>query len=186
MHLSASAIALRRLMRANALLLEIVSGLYDQQASRWTAPTAPSAKWHLWHVARWSDIVQSTLFPIANNESDLANKGTDYSPDKSSRAMVVLMSVNTLSLVTATFVGGIVAEYFGNLSTFYGASGMGFAGAMLLLIAPEPRIAKTARYSLLTLVNVIKTPLLLRVAAIAITLQFVTFGVNFGFLPIHA
>jgi hypothetical protein len=42
MHLSASAIALRRLMRANALLLEIVSGLYDQQASRWTAPTAPS------------------------------------------------------------------------------------------------------------------------------------------------
>ena len=96
------------------------------------------------------------------------------------------MSVNTLSLVTATFVGGIVAEYFGNLSTFYGASGMGFAGAMLLLIAPEPRIAKTARYSLLTLVNVIKTPLLLRVAAIAITLQFVTFGVNFGFLPIHA
>ena len=109
-----------------------------------------------------------------------------YSPDKSSRAMAVLMSVNTLSLVTATFVGGIVAEYFGNLSTFYGASGMGFAGAMLLLIAPEPRIAKTARYSLSTLVNVIKTPLLLRVAAIAITLQFVTFGVNFGFLPIHA
>jgi len=77
MHLSASAIALRRLMRANALLLEIVTGLYDQQASRWTAPTAPSAKWHLWHVARWSDIVQSTLFPIANNESDLSSKGSE-------------------------------------------------------------------------------------------------------------
>ena len=77
MHLSASAIALRRLMRANALLLEIVTGLYDEKASRWTAPTAPSAKWHLWHVARWLGIVQSTLFPIANNESDLANKGTE-------------------------------------------------------------------------------------------------------------
>ncbi len=77
MHLSAPAIALRRLTRANALLLQIVTGLYDQQASRWTAPTAPSAKWHLWHVARWSDIVQSTLFPIANNESDLSNKGAE-------------------------------------------------------------------------------------------------------------
>jgi len=76
-HLSASAIVLRRLMSANALLLEIVTGLYDQQASRWAAPTAPSAKWHLWHVARWSDIVQSTLFPIANNESGLSNKGTE-------------------------------------------------------------------------------------------------------------
>ena len=109
-----------------------------------------------------------------------------YSPDRSSRAMAVLMSVNTLSLVTATFVGGIIAEYFGNLSTFYGAAGIGFAGALLLLIAPEPKIAESARYSFSTLVNVIKTPLLLRVAAIAITLQFVTFGVNFGFLPIHA
>jgi hypothetical protein len=73
MHLFVSAIALRRLIRANALLLEIVTGLYDQQVSRWTAP---SAKWHL---ARWSDIVQSTLFPIANNESDLSNKGTELS-----------------------------------------------------------------------------------------------------------
>jgi hypothetical protein len=77
MHLSASAIALRRLMRANVLLLDIVTGLYDEQASPWTAPTAPSAKWHLWHLARWSDIVQSMLFPIANSESDLSNKGTE-------------------------------------------------------------------------------------------------------------
>lgn len=64
-------------MRANALLLEIATGLYDEQASRWPAPTAPSAKWHLWHVARWSDIVQSTLLPVANGESDLSNKGTE-------------------------------------------------------------------------------------------------------------
>jgi hypothetical protein len=77
MHLSSYAIALRRLMRANALLLEIVTGLYDEQASRWPAPTAPSAKWHLWHVSRWSDIVQSTLFPVANGESDLSNKGPE-------------------------------------------------------------------------------------------------------------
>jgi len=77
MHLSASAIALRRLMRANALLFEIVTGMYDEQSSRWAAPTAPSVKWHLWHVSRWSDIVQATLFPIANGEADLRNKGAE-------------------------------------------------------------------------------------------------------------
>jgi len=109
-----------------------------------------------------------------------------YPASNTSRAMAIIMSVNTLSLVTATFIGGLVAEYFGNLSTFYGAAGIGFAGALLLLSAPEPRIAAATRYSFSTLVNVLRTPLLLRVSAIAITLQFVTFGVNFGFLPIHA
>jgi predicted MFS family arabinose efflux permease len=109
-----------------------------------------------------------------------------YPAGNTSRAMAIIMSVNTLSLVSATFVGGLVAEYLGNNSTFYGASGIGFAGALLLLIAPEPRIVTKTRYSLSTLLGVLKTPLLLRVSAIAITLQFVTFGVNFGFLPIHA
>ncbi len=109
-----------------------------------------------------------------------------YPASNTSRAMAIIMSVNTLSLVTATFVGGIVAEYFGNSSTFYGAAGIGIAGALLLISAPEPRIKAATRYSFSTLVNVLKTPLLLRVSAIAITLQFVTFGVNFGFLPIHA
>lgn len=109
-----------------------------------------------------------------------------YPAGSTSRAMAIVMSVNTLSLVTATFVGGLLAEYLGNNSTFYGASGVGFAGALLLLTAPEPRIVTKTRYSFSTLLGVLKTPLLLRVSAIAITLQFVTFGVNFGFLPIHA
>ncbi len=109
-----------------------------------------------------------------------------YPAGRTSRAMAIIMSVNTLSLVTATFVGGIVADYFGNLSTFYGAAGIAFAGALMLLSAPEPRITSVARYSFRSLLSVLRSPLLLRVSAIAITLQFVTFGVNFGFLPIHA
>jgi len=28
-------------------------------------------------VSRWSDIVQSTLFPVTNGESDLSNKGPE-------------------------------------------------------------------------------------------------------------
>ena len=109
-----------------------------------------------------------------------------YPATSTSRAMVVIMSVNTLALVTATFTSGIVADKFGTLSTFYGAAGIGFAGALLLLMAPEPRVVSATKYSFNTLIGILKTPLLLRVSAIAITLQFVTFGVNFGFLPIHA
>jgi len=109
-----------------------------------------------------------------------------YPAHNTSRAMAIIMSVNTMALVTATFVGGIVADYFGNQSTFYGAAGVGFAGALLLLSAPEPRVVAATRYSISTVVGILRTPLLLRVSAIAISLQFVTFGVNFGFLPIHA
>ena len=114
-----------------------------------------------------------------------------YPAGKTSRSMAIIMSVNALSLVTATFVGGILADRFGNLSTFYGAAGMGFAGASLLLIAPEPRpgpqmTISARRYSFNSLLSVIRSPLLLRISAVAMTLQFVTFGVNFGFLPIHA
>ena len=116
-----------------------------------------------------------------------------YSAEKTSRSMAIIMSVNTLSLVTATFVGGLLADHFGNLSTFYGAAGIGFAGALLLLVAPEPRaIVRSANQSTglkqacSSLAGVLRSPLLLRLSAIAITLQFVTFGVNFSFLPVHA
>lgn len=57
--LPAPAIALRRLTRTNTLLLEIITGLYDEQGSRRSA------------------IFQSTLFPVANGESDLSNKGAE-------------------------------------------------------------------------------------------------------------
>ena len=71
-----------------------------------------------------------------------------YPAHNTSRAMAIIMSVNTMALVTATFVGGIVADYFGNQSTFYGAAGVGFAGALLLLSAPEPRVVAATRYSI--------------------------------------
>jgi radical SAM protein with 4Fe4S-binding SPASM domain len=38
-----------------------------------------------------------------------------YPASNTSRAMAIIMSVNTLSLVTATFIGGLIAEYFGNI-----------------------------------------------------------------------
>ncbi|MEX0762226.1 MAG: DinB family protein [Dehalococcoidia bacterium] len=75
MYISPPEIALRRLTRVNELLLETVAGMYDEQASKWVCPTAPSAKWHLWHMARWSDLVQSMLVPVTSGESDLSDHG---------------------------------------------------------------------------------------------------------------
>ena len=109
-----------------------------------------------------------------------------YRPDNTVKAMALIMSVNSLSLVTATFLGGITADYFGNLSTFYIAAVIAFGGALLLLTTPEPSVVDSVRYSIDSLLGVIRSSLLLRVAAIAIAFQFVNFGVSFGFLPIYA
>ena len=41
----------------------------------WLKPTAPSIKWHLWHMARWADYVQSVLAPVTAGEADHSNVG---------------------------------------------------------------------------------------------------------------
>ena len=109
-----------------------------------------------------------------------------YPSGNTSKAMAVIMSVNTISLVSSTFIGGLMADYMGTLSTFYVAAAIAFGGAALLFTAPEPKIASGVKYSYSTLLSVLSNRTLLRVSVIAITLQFVTFAVNFGFLPVHA
>ena len=109
-----------------------------------------------------------------------------YPSGNTSKAMAVIMPVNTISLVTSTFIGGLMADYMGTLSTFYVAAAIAFGGAALLFIAPEPKIPSGVKYSYSTLLSVLSNRTLLRVSVIAITLQFVTFAVNFGFLPVHA
>lgn len=161
----------RKPFAVGALILSGVGAIWLAQAS---GPWPLFAARTLTGVAAAGWVAISVLF------------ASYYPSNNTSRAMAVIMLVNTLSLVSATFVGGIMAEYFGNSSTFYASAGIGFAGALLILAAPEPRIVSATRYSFSTALSVLKSPLLLRISAIAIILQFVSFAVNFGFLPIHA
>ena len=109
-----------------------------------------------------------------------------YTRNSGAVAMSVIMAVNTSSLLVSTFVGGILAEHLGNVRVFYSAAGIGAAGALLMLASSEIRPQRTSKFSFATFTSVLKRPLLLQVSAVAITLQFVTFGVNFGFLPVLA
>ncbi len=53
-----------RLERLDGQLIQAIDALTDEEAATWPAKTAPSCKWHLWHMARWADYVQSLLSPI--------------------------------------------------------------------------------------------------------------------------
>lgn len=109
-----------------------------------------------------------------------------YRKNSSTTAMSIIMAVNTSSLLVSTLVGGILADHLGNERVFYGAAGVGAAGALLMLATQEARPARQTHFSFGTFTSLLKRPLLLQVSAVAITLQFVTFGVNFGFLPVLA
>ncbi len=109
-----------------------------------------------------------------------------YRRDSSAVAMSIIMAVNTSSLLVSTFVGGILADWLGNVKVFYSAAGLGAAGAIIMLAVREQKLERVSSFSFGTLTGVLRRPLLLQVSAVAITLQFVTFGVNFGFLPVLA
>ncbi len=109
-----------------------------------------------------------------------------FDPERPGRAMAYVMTVNTTAIMVATLVGGEVAERLGSRAAFFGAAGVGLAGVLLLLPAPEPAHRSGQPYSIKAFFRVLKSPLLLQVSAIAVSLQFVTFGVNFGFLPVYA
>jgi hypothetical protein len=58
-----------RLEKLDGQLLQVVDALTDEEASVWPATTAPSCKWHLWHMARWADYVQSMLSSVVDEQT---------------------------------------------------------------------------------------------------------------------
>ena len=66
---SPSEILSSRLNRLNRQLLLVSSTLTEEEVSTWPTKTAPSCKWHIWHMARWADYVQSLLSPIVDEQT---------------------------------------------------------------------------------------------------------------------
>ena len=50
-----------RLERCHNQILDCVERVDEQDASKWLNQTAPSIKWHLWHMGRWADYARYKL-----------------------------------------------------------------------------------------------------------------------------
>lgn len=55
-----------RLNKLDSQILQSIDALTEDEASKWPAASAPSCKWHLWHMARWADYVQGLLSPVVD------------------------------------------------------------------------------------------------------------------------
>jgi MFS family permease len=108
-----------------------------------------------------------------------------WKAERAPMAMATVMALTQVAQVLATLAGGVLADWLGSESTFYGGFAAGLAATVALLFAREPASPPRA-YSASTFLRVLATPALLLVSVVSITVQFVTFSTNFGFVPVYA
>lgn len=109
-----------------------------------------------------------------------------FSTDNTGRAMSRIMAINGVGLVLATFTGGLIADIWGTTASFYAGVILGVIGMAMMLAAPEPPLLDRQPYSRALFFEVARTPLLIVVSLIGITVQFVSFATSFGFIPVYA
>lgn len=110
---------------------------------------------------------------------------TFFPEDKTQKSITILMIINTLCVVLATFSGGILSEYYDNSITFYISFIIGIIGIIFLSFSKEPTFEKSSKNYFLSIKKIVLNKTIIRISIIAITLQFIVFGINFAFLPIY-
>ncbi|MBI4220303.1 MAG: MFS transporter, partial [Chloroflexi bacterium] len=108
-----------------------------------------------------------------------------WRPERAAMAMATVMGLTQAAQVLATLTGGILAEQFGLASTFWIGGVAGVLGTLAMTMASEPGMPPRT-YSWSTFGTVARSPALLAVSGISITVQFVTFSTSFGFVPVFA
>lgn len=72
-----AALLASRLARNHAQLLKVTEELSDEQLGLQPGPTAPSIRFHLWHISRWSDRHQAFLFELTDEAGTKDSEGRE-------------------------------------------------------------------------------------------------------------
>ncbi len=109
-----------------------------------------------------------------------------YHQERTGRAIGIINFVQRFALVIATSCGGAIAEAQGFTNVFFIATLTGILALLSLLFAREPDGIQVQTVTSTNLMRVAAHPLLLMASFMAILLQFSSFAVIFGFMPVHA
>ena len=94
-----------------------------------------------------------------------------------------MMGINGVAITISTLLSGRLADLYGDKTPFLASLIVSILGMIILFWAKYEKPKKN-KLNKNTIINLLKNGVLLRISAIAIGFHFVTFGVNFGFLPI--
>ncbi|MBM7583251.1 MFS family permease [Caldicoprobacter guelmensis] len=111
---------------------------------------------------------------------------TYFAQQESSKAVGIINSFTTIGQVSATLIGGYMAQRFGPRSTFLVAIIGGLIGLLLSLFVVENKNIDRQPFTIPQLLSVSKNRELLLVSGLAILVQFITFATTYGFTPVVA
>ena len=94
-----------------------------------------------------------------------------------------MMGINGIAITISTLLSGRLADLYGDKTPILASLIVSVLGMIILFWAKYEKPKKT-NLSKNKIINLLRNNVLLRISAIAIGFHFVTFGVNFGFLPI--
>ena len=110
-----------------------------------------------------------------------------FPPGQSVRAMSYITFCNSLSVMTATYTGGWLADLYGWLAPFWLSAGVGVLGLIVLpLVHEKPMVRGTPKPFVRRLHSLIQYPELVFASLVAALGQYTTFATHFGFLPNYA
>ena len=107
--------------------------------------------------------------------SQFENKSMHY-------ASSFMMGINGIAICISTLISGRLADYFGSTTPFIGSLIVSILGMIIFFAAKENKrkiVKKNHDFY-----KILSNGILIRISIIAVGFHFVTFGVNFGFLPI--
>lgn len=93
-----------------------------------------------------------------------------------------MMGINGIAITISTFISGRLADYFGDTTPFIASLFVSILG-MIVFFASKENKKKNDKKNY-NFYEILGSSILIRISIIAIGFHFVTFGVNFGFLPI--
>ncbi|MCH2673781.1 MAG: MFS transporter [Dehalococcoidia bacterium] len=93
-----------------------------------------------------------------------------------------MMGINGIAITISTLISGRLADYFGDTTPFIASLFVSILG-MIVFFASKENKKKNDKKNY-NFYEILGSTILIRISIIAIGFHFVTFGVNFGFLPI--
>ena len=93
-----------------------------------------------------------------------------------------MMGINGIAITISTLISGRLADYFGDTTPFIASLFVSILGMIVFFASKENKKRNDKKNY--NFYEILGSTILIRISIIAIGFHFVTFGVNFGFLPI--
>jgi MFS family permease len=112
--------------------------------------------------------------------------GSHFGDGREAWSMGLVSFLNSLGQISATSVGGTLADRWGLTSPFYAGVALSVVAIVAFLCVYEQPVKNRAAVSARQLLSIGRDTMLLKVSAIGALAQYATFATTYAFVPVYA